>query len=281
MKEKIFRLKVFILLTAGILAVFVVRTILASHDGAPRLFELFDVMTVAGSVVILVRERSIIKPIGWLLAAVSGCVIFVGMYFSSLFSPYPFFGVVHSNLGQALVRGVFTFLAAGGGLAIMYQGGPVLLQAVTNGVGRAGREFTFGVLVGIPLAVLNVFALQLSEARSISWQNPLAALLDALQPAVVEEVIYRFALWGLLWMILRSSLPDEAVWLSGMLAMLIHNYAHFDALFVQSPLSAMGMGLVVMIFWGLPPTLLARYRDLEAAISFHWIQDVARFLAGF
>jgi hypothetical protein len=41
------------------------------------------------------------------------------------------------------------------------------------------------------------------------------------------------------------------------------------------------MGLVVLIFWGLPPTLLARYRSLEAAIAFHWIQDAARFLAGF
>lgn len=35
------------------------------------------------------------------------------------------------------------------------------------------------------------------------------------------------------------------------------------------------------LFWGLPPLILARRRGLESAITFHWIQDAARFLAGF
>lgn len=39
--------------------------------------------------------------------------------------------------------------------------------------------------------------------------------------------------------------------------------------------------VVTAIIWGLPLTLLARFKDLESAIAFHWIQDVARFLAGF
>jgi membrane protease YdiL (CAAX protease family) len=74
---------------------------------------------------------------------------------------------------------------------------------------------------------------------------------------------------------------DRAIWTSGVLAMLIHNYSHFDDLFVQSPLVALGMGLVVAIVWGLPEMLLARYKGLESAIAFHWVQDFARFLAGF
>lgn len=115
----------------------------------------------------------------------------------------------------------------------------------------------------------------------MDWQKPLPALLDALQPGVVEEVIYRFALWGLLWLVLRASLAEKAVWPAGALAMLIHNYAHFDDLFLQSPLTAIGMGAVLAIVWGIPPLILARRRGLEASIAFHWLQDALRFLTGF
>ncbi len=54
-----------------------------------------------------------------------------------------------------------------------------------------------------------------------------------------------------------------------------------DDLFLQAPLVALGMGAVLALFWGLPPLILARRRGLESAIAFHWLQDAARFLAGF
>jgi hypothetical protein len=143
------------------------------------------------------------------------------------------------------------------------------------------RGVWIGLAVGLPLAVFNVFALMFTQGQSITWQNPLSALLDALQPGIVEEVIYRFALWGLLWMVLLKTLPDKAVWLAGLLSMLVHSYAHFDDLFLQSPLTGFGMGAGIALFWGLPLTVLARRRGLESAVAFHWIQDVARFVAGF
>jgi hypothetical protein len=43
----------------------------------------------------------------------------------------------------------------------------------------------------------------------------------------------------------------------------------------------MNKWIALTLIWGLPPFFLARRRGLEAAIAFHWIQDVARFLAGF
>jgi hypothetical protein len=157
----------------------------------------------------------------------------------------------------------------------------VLFHAALGNWRGAGRGLMLGLAIGLPLAVLNVIALQLTQGNPIQWQQPLAALLDALQPGVLEEIIYRFALWGFLWLALRSSLPWQAAWLAGVLAMLVHNFAHYDDLFLQSPLLALGMGTVVMLLWGVPPLILARRRGLEAAIAFHWIQDVARFLAGY
>jgi membrane protease YdiL (CAAX protease family) len=85
----------------------------------------------------------------------------------------------------------------------------------------------------------------------------------------------------LFWLVLRNTFPKQAICLAGLLAMLLHNYSHFDDLLIQSPLAALGMGAVLALIWGLPPLLLARRRGLESAIAFHWIQDVARFLAGF
>jgi len=273
--------KTFLVLVAFILVIFIGRTWLAHQFDPPRLFNIFDTLTVIGSIILLIKWHVELKISDWLIAFTLGIVITVGMNFAKLFSPYPFFGVVSSNFGQAWVRGIYTFLAALGGLTIMRRGGPIQFMAANRRLGKAARNFLFGFVIGIPLSVLNVVGLQFTTGRSIAWQSPLSALLDALQPAIVEEVIYRFALWGLLWLILQKSLPDKAVWLAGGLALLIHNYSHYDDLFVQSPLTAIGMGLVIALIWGLPPTLLANKRGMESAVAFHWVQDVARFLVGF
>jgi hypothetical protein len=280
-KNILSKYKTFGFLILGVLALFIGRTILAVHNNPPRLFDLFNTLTILGSIIVLVKWYSILKASDWMLATGLGVVVGVGMWFATLFSPYPFFGVVRDNIGHAFIRGIYTMLATLGGLTIMRRGGPIRFLAVNRRVGGAVRNFLFGFFAGVPLSVLNVAALQFSEGQSIAWQNPMSALLDAFQPAIVEEVIYRFALWGLLWLILQRSIPDKAIWLSGALALFIHNYSHFDELFVQSPLVAIGMGLVLALIWGLPPTWLAKYRGMESAIAFHWMQDVARFIAGF
>jgi Type II CAAX prenyl endopeptidase Rce1-like len=163
----------------------------------------------------------------------------------------------------------------------MRLGGPVQFLAATGEWRKLGRNLLLALAIGIPLAVVNVFALQLSQGQPFDWQSPLSAVRDALQPAIMEEVVYRFALLGLLWLALRKLLPNQAAWLSALLAMLMHTYMHFDELFVEAPMAALGMGLVLILLWGLPLSYLALRRGLESAITFHWIQDVARFVSGF
>ncbi len=270
-----------VLLVAAILALFVMRALLAEKIAAPRTFEVFDTLTVTGALFLLLKGYRRLRRSDWMAALVLGVAVGAGMLFATLFSPYPFFGIVRSNAGQAIVRGSFTLIAALGGLVIMRQGGPILFHAANGDWRNVSGGILVGLAVGLPLAALNVFALQVTQGGAVRWQNPLAAALDALQPGVVEEVIYRFALWGLLWLLLRNSLPQQAVWLAGLLSMLAHNYSHFDDLFRQAPLVALGMGVVLALLWGLPLLILARRRGLESAIAFHWLQDVARFLAGF
>ena len=267
MKDRSSNYKTTLLLVTGILAIFVGRTLLSVHNNPPRLFDLFNTLTILGSIIVLLKWHSSLKMGDWILATGLGVVVGAGMCFATLFSPFPFFGIVRDNVGQAFVRGAYTMLATLGGLTIMRRGGPIQFLAGNRRVGGAVRNFLFGFVIGIPLAILNVLALRFSEGQSIAWQNPISALLDALQPAIVEEVIYRFALWGLLWLILQRSIPDKAIWLSGALTLFIHNYSHFDELFVQSPLIAIGMGLVMALIWGVPLTLMAKHRGMEVGNS--------------
>lgn len=270
-----------LLVIAAIITIFLARAVMASVIPAPRTFEIFDILAVAGASLVLLKSHRHLRRGDWTTALILGAVIGAGMLFATLFTPYPFLGIVHDNIGQAWVRGLFTFLATLGGLAIVRQGGPVQLHAANGNWKGMSRGILIGFFVGLPLAVFNVFALQFTQRQPIQWQHPPSALLDALQPGITEEVIYRFATWGLLWLVLRNDLPTQAVWVTGLLVTLIHGYAHFDDLFLQSPLTALGMGAIITLLWGLPPMLLARHQGLESAITFHWIQDVARFVAGF
>jgi hypothetical protein len=270
-----------IFLTVGIVAIFLVRSLLAARYDIPRLNDLFSILILAGSGLVLWKDWRRLQRGDWVAAIFLGVLVGVGMNFATLFTPYPFLGVVDGNPAQAVLRGLFTALAALGGLVIMRQGGPVQFYAAAGERSKALRGILIGLGIGLPLALLNVFALQLTQAQAITWQNPLAAALDALQPGIVEEVIYRFALWGLLWLVLQKANPEKATWFAGLLSMLVHNYQHFDDLFLQAPLMALGMGAVMALLWGLPPLILARRKGLEAAIAFHWLQDALRFLSGF
>jgi hypothetical protein len=281
MKDHFWRDRRFLLLAGALLSLFILRTLLAMKTHPPRFNDLFTATAVVSSLGLLLTNYHTLRRNDWIAAIVLGSVVGTGMVFATLFSAYPFWGVVQSNLGQAFVRGIGTTLAALGGLVVMRQGGPVQFRTPNLEWRKVGVSLVLGLAIGLPLAILNVFALQLTQGKSIIWQSLPAALLDALQPGIVEEVIYRFALLGVFWLVLRKSIPEQATWLSGLLALLAHTFMHFDDLFVQAPLVALGMGLALAIIWGLPLTILALRRDLESAMAFHWIQDVARFLAGF
>ncbi|HBY09321.1 MAG TPA: hypothetical protein DEH22_16650 [Chloroflexi bacterium] len=281
MQSNLARFKILIFLVAGILVIFAGYVLFADIYPLPRLFEIFDTIIVLGSLMFLLKNYQNLHRHDWIIGIMIGAIVGMGMCFATLFSPYPFFGMINSHLGQAFLRGFFTSLATLSGLAIMRQGGPVQFRAANGEWHQAGKSLLFGFLVGFPLAALNVFALQISEGQPIAWQNPLAALLDALQPAIVEEMIYRFAFLGLLWFVLRGPLPNQATWISGLLALLVHNFAHFSDLLLDAPLIALGMGTAMAVIWGLPLTILALRRDIDSAIAFHWVQDLVRFLAGF
>lgn len=272
---------VLLAVATAILAVFVGRTWLARTGNPPRLFEIFDLITIVASAVVLMAGYRVLTRADWLASLGIGLFVGLQLPFATLFSPYPFFDLVDDIRIEALIRGSFTAMACLGGLVIMRWGGPIRLR-LGRGQGRQALiGFGFGAAVGIPLALLNTFANAWTQGRSFVWQNPLAAAADALQPGIVEEVIYRFALLGLIWLALRGRWPkQQAIWLAGLISLLVHTYGHFSDEFVHAPLTALIMGTLLAILWGVPLTILAVRRDLESATGFHWMQDFARFWAG-
>lgn len=267
-------------ITAALVAVFVARTAVAHSGNPPRLFDLFNVLTVAGAGAIALAGRRLLQRRDWLVAAAAGLLIAATMPLTTLFNPYPFWGIAGSRIAQGVIRGVFVGVAALGGLAIMRRGGPVLVSAAGRGAGDAAKSLIFGAVLGIPLAVANMYANAWTQSRAFAWQSVPAAALDALQPALFEEVVYRLAFLGLLWLALKPFWGAKAVWLAGALSLLVHTYAHYDELFVSQPIVALIMGAALAVIWGMPMTVLAVRRDLESAIGFHWVQDALRFWAG-
>ena len=275
------RYGVLALLATGLIIVFAGRAALAMRFPVPRSNDILVVVTAAGSLAVLLSRHRDLKPTDWIIAAGAGLLVGITMSLATLFTPYDFLGLISGNLGQALVRGLLTAVVMLGGLASLRQNGPVQVRLVGGASRPVVGSLALGLIVGAPLALLNVFALQWTQGQSVTWQNPFAAMADALQPAVVEEAVYRFALLGMIWWVLRPSMPGQAAWWAGILTLLAHNFMHFDDLWLTAPWMAAGMGAVMALVWGLPPTLLALRRDLESAIAFHWVQDAARFWAGF
>lgn len=267
---------------ATILMIFVIRTMLARDGTPPRLFDIFDsAISLASLGVIAVGWRTLTRT-DWLIGFGAGLLVAILLPFATLYSPYPFLEIMTDLRMRAVINGSMIVVTTLGGLVIMHCGGPITLQFASMGWRRAVRSLLFGVAVGLPFAIVNGFANAWTQNRPITWQSPLAAAIDAIHPAVIEEVIYRFAFLGLLWLLFRRDWSNRhALVLSGLLALLTHTYSHYSELFLTQPLTALGMGAVMGLIWGVPPTLLAVRRDLESAISFHWIQDAIRFWLGF
>ncbi|MCS6887929.1 type II CAAX prenyl endopeptidase Rce1 family protein [Chloroflexus sp.] len=270
-----------LILTAILFALIGGRALLATLFPVPRTFDLRDTLIVIVALWAMCRDVPTLQRRDWVLAIGAGLVVGLTMPLTTLFSPYPFFGIIDSAPAQGLLRGLFTAVTMLGGLVFMRQGGPVRCQLTAGDWRGASQCILWGTAIGVSFALVNIIGLQLIQHQPIQWQSPVAAMMDALQPALVEETLYRVTLWGWVWQRWRSQPPAQTIWLAGLLATLAHSYAHIDDLWLQAPLIGLGIGAALALIWGTPALLLVRYRGLEAAIAFHWMQDVARFVTGF
>jgi hypothetical protein len=91
--------------------IFLGRALLSTHFTMPYTFHLFDAITAVAAILVLLKGYPYLHGADWFIALALGLVIGIGVLFASLFSPYPFFRVVRSHEGQAMLRGFFTLTA--------------------------------------------------------------------------------------------------------------------------------------------------------------------------
>lgn len=248
-----------------------------------QLFEVFDTLVLIASVCAVVAGRRSLRRHDWVLAMTLGIALGALVTTTGF---YPLLGWLLRGRGLpvavSLAHGAGVAVALLAGIVAMRRGGPVALRFSQPQRGwRAGLQgLGFGAAVGLPLAVVNAYANTLTQGRPFELQRSLVPLLEALEPGVVEEVVYRFALLGLLALLLQPFWGERATWLAGAFALVVHSYAHNGQMLLEQPLMYLAFGAVLALLWGVPLTVLAVRRGLEAAAGFHWVQDAARFLGG-
>jgi len=246
----------------------------------PQLFQVLDAVVILASLVVLVRGVRLLRPrdVGLALAvgaALGWLVPHTGFYpLLAWTSPGAAAGLV------ALMHGTGVTVALLGGIVVLRRGGPVRLHAASGAWKTSLAGLGIGAAIGLPLAAVNAYANTLVQGRPFVWQSSGFPLLEALEPGLVEEVVYRFALLGIVWLLLRPTWGRRAPWLAGGVALLVHTFAHNGELLLANPLMYVGFGVVLALVWGVPTTVLALRRDLESAAGFHWVQDAVRFLGG-
>lgn len=271
---------VFASLAAAAVAVIVWWRDAALAGSQLQLFQAFDTLIVAASLLVLALCIKSLKPLDWLLAGVTGTALGLLVPATGF---YPLLGWAAGSGAQgwtALAHGAGVAVALLAGLVVMRRGGPVTLRAARGKWRAALTSLGFGVAVGLPLAALNAYANTLTQGRPFELQASWFPLVQAIEPGVVEEVVYRFALLGIVWLALRPFWGKKAAWLAGVFTLLLHSYAHYGHLLLEQPLVYLGFGAVLAVVWGVPLTFLALKRDLEAATGFHWVQDAVRFMGG-
>lgn len=246
----------------------------------PQLFQVLDTIVLLGSLAVVVRGFRFLHSRDVGLALAFGALL-GWLVPHTAFYPLLAWTIPGSADGfVALMHGTGVAIALLAGIVVLRRGGPVRLVAWSGAWKASLAGVGVGAAIGLPLAAVNAYANTLVQGRPFVWQASLLPLLEALEPGLVEEIVYRFALLGIVWLLLRPHWGHRAPWLAGVVALLIHTFAHNGELLLADPLMYVGFGIVLALVWGVPITILALRRDLESAAGFHWVQDAVRFLGG-
>jgi hypothetical protein len=156
-----------------------------------------------------------------------------------------------------------------------------VIPAFRPPLANIGRSLLLGIVLAIPLAVLNnvYFYITSGEAQMMGF---FVSAFEALSPAIHEEIIFRFFVMAMCLSLLRNSASSRwCLFAAIFLAVVPHSLNHLPDLFLQDPGMALVLLVATSLLFGLPMALLQVRRNLEAAISFHWFIDFVRFLFGF
>lgn len=148
-------------------------------------------------------------------------------------------------------------------------------------VGGILRAFGIGALIGVPFAVGNVLFFVISDGGagiSLQW----GALVEALEPAVCEELLYRMFLFGLCMQFTGGKVVSKLQGICVCTVMVLPwAYLHYvDGIRYDFAYSVI-MILVIGIIFGVPYYFMLHKKNIYTCIGFHWVTDFLRFFLGY
>lgn len=178
-----------------------------------------------------------------------------------------------------VITGISTAVCFYGGCRLFEQSG---MENRSISIGTAGsmKYFFLGAVISIPLALLNVFLLSLQGQVNIG--NILLSAIFALKPAIAEEVIFRYFLFAYACRLLHGKVSERFFTVYVYILMIIpHGLLHLPDMFLQSPINAIFMLVLLSVFFGFPMAFLLKRKNLQMSVGMHWFIDFLRFSFGF
>lgn len=184
-----------------------------------------------------------------------------------------------SDVADEMVILMLTFLA---GMVLFANLQERRVAALEGTLRNALRSIGWGIVLSVPLAVVNNLYFYLTSGNRFEFTDVWQSGLRALNPAISEEIIFRFFVMGLTLSLLRGTAHKKlAVGVAVALGVVPHSLNHLPDLFLINPASALFLLVATSVAFGLPMALLQLKRNLDSAMGFHWFIDFARFLMGF
>jgi hypothetical protein len=225
-------------------------------------------LAVAAGIVLIAKWKAIElrnSLIGLALGALSGLSNFVH----------------HPDILESLLEGVMVWLTFMGGTVLFKELETPRVVAFQPPWRKIGLSLIFGIVIAIPLVVINNLYFYMSSG-AVQFQNVFESAFAALSPGISEESIYRFFVLAACLSLLRASQHRRlALTVSILLAVVPHSLNHLPDLFLTNAAMGLFMLTATSLLFGLPMAILQIRRNLETAVAFHWFIDFARFFFGF
>ncbi len=253
--------------TALYLANFIVP--LQNSNLTTRIWDWTELALAAGALVVLALRWHAIRPIPTLVGAGLGLV----SGWSYLLDDPSLRGAITEGIAVLLtfVAGTILFQSLKEHIVYAFQ---MPFQKMLRGMG-------FGILIAIPLAVVNNLFFFLQNGAP-HFQNILTSAAEALSPGIHEEAVFRYFILAACFTLLQGSAhPRLALAAALTMAVVPHSLLHLPDLFLTNPVMAVVMLVGTSLLFGLPMALLQVKRSYESAVAFHWLIDFARFIFGY
>jgi hypothetical protein len=176
---------------------------------------------------------------------------------------------------------VEVFLITLGAIGLLKRNRVLRFRLAEDDDRAAVTSLVTGVVIGLPFAVINVLLFVFLNGQQIVIQDVVFSAIMALQPGIMEELVFRLLFMSLAIVVLLKYLPKKVAITSAIfMAIVFHSAVHVPQLVLANPLMAIVTVIVTSTLFGLPMALLAYKKDIETAIGFHWVIDAVRFALG-